>query len=92
MISVPRGDWIGQVNVVKSSIPDVGCTQWFTINFLADGRDTFCCIDSDAEYGHSNVAIKHLLEIYNHPLRRHLRESALSRLDVGICRECSMLS
>lgn len=87
-----RGDWLGKVDTLKSSIPNVGCHQWFSIHFLADGKDAFCCIDSDADYGYSNIADQHLLEIYNHPLRRYLRENILSRLDVGLCQSCPMMS
>jgi hypothetical protein len=87
-----RSDWNGVVQLIGSPVADVGCVQWFTLHFLADGRNAFCCIDSDGSMGSGDVSATHALDIYNEPERRQLRLNILSRLDVEKCRNCPMLS
>ena len=88
-----RGDWMGAVPGNLGGVPDVGCTQWFKLHLLANGRSAFCCIDSDGSHGQGDAASQHVIhEIYNHPSRRILRVQQFSRLDVAVCRPCTMLS
>jgi hypothetical protein len=88
-----RADWLGDVQTMVSQVPNAGCHQWFTLSFLADGRQSFCCLDSDGKFGtQKNVRDQHLLELYNLPSRRKLRETVISRLQVPICRGCSLLA
>ena len=88
-----RANWLGQRTSIISSVPDAGCQQWFTLSFLADGRQTFCCLDSDGRFGsQKNVRDHHLLELYNMPGRLSLRKNILSRKDVKICSSCSLLA
>ena len=88
-----RGDWMGAVpNTAASPVPDVGCRQWFQLNFLSNGKSAFCCIDSDGRHGVGDARTQHAIhEIYNHPYKRDLRVRTLSRLEVGVCRTCTML-
>lgn len=84
-----RMDWIGRVSVQQwSPAPVAGCRQWFGLHFLASGKDAFCCIDHDAQYGYGNAANAHVLELYNHPKRRALRERILMRQEVDLCAGC----
>ena len=92
-VITPRFDWIGRVDVEPvGSIPAVGCAQWFQLNFLADGRCAFCCIDSDGHHGTGNAADSHVLDIYNSPERRRLRERSQARKDIDICAGCNALT
>ena len=88
-----RGDWMGAVpNTAASPVPDVGCRQWFQLNFLSNGKSAFCCIDSDGRHGVGDARTQHAIhEIYNHPYKRDLRVRTLSRLEVGVCRTCTLL-
>lgn len=88
----PRGGWLGAIEGASGQAPDVGCTQWFKLHFLADGRSAFCCIDSDARLGDGDATSKHVIhQIYNSPARRRLREVA-SRLEINACRHCPLLA
>jgi radical SAM protein with 4Fe4S-binding SPASM domain len=80
------------VDTLVSPVPDVGCGQWFNINVLADGKVAFCCIDSEGKWVLGDVNEQHLLEIYNQPKRRALRESLLNRTQLLQCATCSLLA
>lgn len=72
---VPRDDWMGDVAVDRvGRLPNVGCMQWFKLQILASGRAAFCCIDASGDRGGGSFAERHLLELYNEPWRRKLRE------------------
>lgn len=88
-----RGDWMGAVpNIAASPVPDVGCRQWFQLHFLSNGKSAFCCIDSDGRHGVGDARTQHAIhEIYNHPYKRDRRVRTLSRLEVGVCRTCTLL-
>lgn len=91
----PRSDWLGLKpdEAAEQVTPDVGCTQWFKLHFLADGREAFCCIDAEGKWGSGDVNTSHALEIYNTPERRALRLQQVSRLKGGaLCASCPLLS
>ncbi|MEO1191741.1 MAG: radical SAM protein [Pseudomonadota bacterium] len=85
--SYARFAWTGtESKDVWVPAPDTGCTQWFSLNILADGRDAFCCIDG---FGRSRAIADHsLLELYNEPSKRALRAQITSRLEVPGCATC----
>jgi Iron-sulfur cluster-binding domain len=87
-----RANWSGQVATIPSPVPEVGCFQWFTMGFYADGTDPFCVMDAEGRFRHGDIRKQHLLEIYNHPDRRKLRELVTNRKDVDYCRECPLMS
>ncbi len=87
-----RATWSGSVNTAPSVVPDVGCYQWFTAGFYADGTDPFCVMDSEGRFRHGDIRTQHLLEIYNHPARLRLREHVTNRKDVDYCRTCPLMS
>ena len=87
-----RGDWLGMVRTIIEPAPDVACRQWFNLNLLSNGKEAFCCIDSDGRFGSGNAESQHVIhEIYNHPLKRKLRKELPSRRQVTVCRTCPML-
>lgn len=82
-------DWIGDVGGVNLfEAPTFGCAQWFDLHILADGREAFCCIDAKGatDYNAKNFNV---LEMYNRPSRRALREKIMSRNDVAACKGCT---
>jgi hypothetical protein len=87
-----RANWSGQVSTLTSIVPDAGCFQWFTAGFYADGSDPFCVMDAEGRYRHGDIRSQHLLEIYNHPARRRLREYITSRKVVDYCKACPLMS
>lgn len=90
--STARADWIGAVNTLVSPVPQVACGQWFNINILSGGSVAFCCIDSDGQWGTGDANRSHILEIYNQPARRSLREKLCNRSQIEQCRNCSLLA
>lgn len=87
-----RGEWLGQIDSAASaSPPNIGCIRWFDLSITATGIVAHCCMDGKAEHPIGDASKSHLLEIYNHPEYRKLREAALSRLDVDPCRTCNFL-
>ena len=88
----PRSDWLGLVEQTQSPVPDVGCSQWYKLHILADGREAYCCIDAEGRWANSNARDISLLDIYNQPVRRKQRLASLSRRGMEICGRCPLLS
>jgi MoaA/NifB/PqqE/SkfB family radical SAM enzyme len=86
-----RGAWIGQVDGPAAAPPDIGCQRWFDISITATGVVAHCCMDGKAEFPIGDVRHEHVLDIYNKPEYRRLRERTSSRLDVEPCRGCGFL-
>jgi radical SAM protein with 4Fe4S-binding SPASM domain len=86
-----RGSWIGQVDIATPPVPHVGCTRWFDMSITSTGIVAHCCMDGQAQYPVGDVRTQHLLDIYNSPAYRHLRETQLSRLGIEPCSSCSFL-
>jgi radical SAM protein with 4Fe4S-binding SPASM domain len=88
---LPRGGWIGQINAPANPPPSVRCSRWFDVSITATGEVAHCCMDGKAEFPIGNVRHEHVLEIYNKPSFRRLREKLNTRLEVDPCRRCSFL-
>jgi MoaA/NifB/PqqE/SkfB family radical SAM enzyme len=92
---IPRNDWLGEVATPGSAteIPDAPCHRWFDMSITSTGIVAMCCMDGEAKYPKGNVAEEHVLEIYNRPWLRQLREQLLSRRATGApCDRCTYLS
>lgn len=86
----PRFDWRGKIKPSAFQIPNLGCAQWFQLHILANGRDAFCCTDSDGSGGVGNASTQHVVhDIYNNPERIALREMLPSRQKVAKCMGCA---
>jgi pyruvate-formate lyase-activating enzyme len=55
------------------------CRHWFELNVASDGAIGHCCVDSCLDFPWGNARDVNLLEIYNNPRLRHLRQNALVR-------------
>ena len=83
-------DWMGEKAEVKTfDAPKTGCSQWFDLHFLANGREAYCCIDANGLPMGGDAAKTNVLDIYNRPSRRRMRESYISRESVPLCRACT---
>ncbi|MEZ0375340.1 MAG: radical SAM/SPASM domain-containing protein [Candidatus Sericytochromatia bacterium] len=88
----PRGNWIFQVDLeVPTEVPDVGCMRWFELSITATGEVALCCMDGQADWPLGNVREQHVLEVYNQPAYRRLRENSLSRLESKPCSSCTFM-
>jgi len=76
----PRFDWLGKTHAMDLRAFPRGCTQWFQLNFLANGREALCCMDDDGRFGEGNAHNQNALDVYKHPLRLALGEKKLRSL------------
>ncbi|WP_156898133.1 radical SAM/SPASM domain-containing protein [Methylocapsa acidiphila] len=83
----PRFDWLGKTHSMDVGRAPPGCTQWFALNFLANGREALCCIDDDGRFGTGDAHHQNALDVYNHPIRLALREKKLRSLHPA-CAAC----
>ena len=91
----PRNDWLGDVVTEGSSerVPDAPCHRWFDLSILATGEVAYCCMDGKGQYIKGDARSQNVLEIFNRPALRKLRETLLSRLAVGDpCGRCTYVS
>lgn len=92
---LPRNDWIGVIDAgnFTSLVPDIACHRWFDLSITATGVVAMCCMDSKAAYPKGDVNRDHVLDIYNQPWLRNLREQLISRRAAGgPCERCTYLS
>lgn len=83
-------NWLGQVGgVPPPPPPDIGCNRWFELSITATGVVAHCCVDGEAKWPIGNVRDQHVLEVYNNPEYRRLREATTSRLEVSPCNQCA---
>lgn len=87
----PRGDWLGQVDTPIGEVPTAGCVRWFDLSITATGVVAHCCMDGQARWPIGDVREQSVLEIYNSPGFRSLRESAWTRQEREPCSGCTFL-
>ena len=88
---IQRGAWIGQVEDIDQNVPNVGCSRWFELSITATGVVAHCCMDGQAKWPIGDVNSQHVLEVYNNPHYRQLREQTVTRLDATPCNQCAFL-
>lgn len=88
-----RGNWLGQVDGLNPNIvvPDISCTRWFELSITSTGQVAHCCMDGKAQWPIGDVTETHVLDVYNHPDYKRLREMTRSRLDAEPCNTCTFL-
>jgi hypothetical protein len=92
---IPRNDWLGEVASADAApgIPDVPCHRWFDMSITVTGMVAMCCMDGSVRYPKGDVTKHHVLEIYNQPHLRRLREQLVSRRAAADpCNRCTYLS
>lgn len=88
-----RGGWLGQANVtnISADVPNTGCTRWYELSIMSTGKVAHCCMDGKGEWSIGDVNTQHVLDVYNSPEYRKLRERTISRRDVSPCNTCTFL-
>ncbi|NNE38262.1 MAG: radical SAM/SPASM domain-containing protein, partial [Gammaproteobacteria bacterium] len=87
-----RGGWIGQVDTdISVDVPDIPCVRWFDISITSTGIVAHCCMDGNAEWPIGDIKNNSVLEIYNQPNYKSLRQNTLSRKQVSPCNSCTFL-
>lgn len=88
----PRGDWLGQSGATTNfPVPNMGCKRWFELSITATGEVAHCCMDGQAKWPIGNVRDHTVLEIYNSPHYRRLREDTMTRMSEEPCNKCSFM-
>jgi len=84
-----KSAWIDYTDPQITEVPDRECNRWWEMNITATGKTALCCMDSTGQYGFGDVNTKTMLEIYNLPECRALRDLK-TRKDAGNpCNRCS---
>lgn len=87
-----RGGWLGQVKTNEETVrevPNTGCLRWFELSITATGQVAHCCMDGNLKYPIGDITTQHVLEVYNAPHYRKLRERTVSRRHVDPCNQCT---
>ncbi|MCR9257284.1 MAG: SPASM domain-containing protein [Alphaproteobacteria bacterium] len=90
----PRNDWISQVatDTTAQSVPALPCKRWFEVSITSTGEVALCCMDGHGEWPVGDVKEQSVLDIYNQPRLRALREKIRSRTNAAApCNSCTYL-
>jgi len=86
----PRITWLGDTHVKQGPIPYfLPCDAWLDINIMCTGLVPHCCIDAKGKHPIGDVSKHSVLEIYNSPGFRKLREQHPQREGLNPCGGCS---
>ncbi len=87
-----RTNWLGAMHDSQSPIPHaLPCSAWLDINVTCTGIVPLCCMDANLEHAIGDANTTNLLDIYNSPAFRGLRESETAREALDPCGTCSLL-
>ena len=84
-----RSDWLGQVEISSQMPPDIGCAMWFSLSIMSTGIVSYCCMDGEGKYPLGNINESHVLDVYNSPKFRAVREHHKTRLQSMPCSQCT---
>lgn len=78
---IGRSNWTGQVDIgAEKRIPQTGCSRWFEVSIMASGKVALCCMDGEGKQVIGDVKQQSVLEVYNTPAYRKMRQYTFSRL------------
>ncbi len=90
---LPRGDWMGECPqgdwAAKERLAELPCARWFELSITCTGQVAFCCMDGLCRHPLGNVTQQNMLEIYQQPAYRELRQLLPPRRLVGPCVGCT---
>lgn len=87
-----RHNWLATTEDAQSRIPHAfPCGAWFDINILCTGVVPLCCADADARFAIGDVNENTVLEIYNTPEFKTLRQNETTREGIDHCGSCSLI-
>jgi sulfatase maturation enzyme AslB (radical SAM superfamily) len=80
-MAIKKDAWIDFTEAQVQQVPDAGCTRWFELSVLANGKVAHCCMDDgeDPRWSIGDVNTQTLYEVYNSPRWRDRRENLVSR-------------
>ncbi|HWQ26864.1 MAG TPA: SPASM domain-containing protein [Chlorobaculum sp.] len=86
-----REDWTGQVSSEEQRrVSSYGCYRWFEVSIMASGKVALCCMDGEGKHVIGDVNNQSVLDIYNSPRYKKLRQYTNSRIAaVPPCDQCT---
>lgn len=77
---IGEGNWSGQVRMRNERrVPGTGCFRWYELSIMASGKVALCCMDGEGKHVIGDVNSQSVLEIYNNPGYRKMRQFTFSR-------------
>ncbi len=86
-----RSAWLGfhDHETIRKEVPKTKCSRWYEIDITATGVVSLCCMDGRAQYPIGDVSKQHVLEVFNAPEYRRMREGQKNRLTYDPCKRCT---
>lgn len=83
-MAIKKDAWLDFTEAQVKEVPDTGCSRWFELSVMANGKVSHCCMDDgeDGRWAIGDVSTQTLYEIYNAPRWRDRRESLVSRREL----------
>ncbi len=87
-----RAEWLGHTQSVGGSNRQIlmPCSQWFNIGIQCNGLVAHCNMDAKGEFPFGDVNKESILDIYNSPRFKNLRQNVISRDVIYPCNTCSL--
>ena len=84
-----RGDWLSQVDTPTASAPRLDVSDGSICRSPRPASSRIAAWTAPAKYPIGDVSRQHVLEVYNAPAYRRLREHTARRQDAEPCNRCS---
>ncbi len=86
-----KANWLGDVRDSPPGFPhSYPCHQWTNVTIHCNGVVPHCCVDAKAQFPFGDVNTQSILEIYNSPSWKNLREHVTARDVVYPCNTCNL--
>ena len=80
LFMIGAGNWTGQVDFATDRrVPAAGCFRWYELSIMASGKVALCCMDGEGKHVIGDVNTQSVLEVYNSPGYRKMRQFTFSR-------------
>lgn len=86
-----RANWLDNIDGAAPSFYHAyPCHQWVSLTIHCNGIVPHCCVDGKEEFPFGDINRQSILDTYNNPHWRNLRENASSRDTVFPCKTCNL--
>jgi len=91
VILIKRESWLDFHDhaAIEKEVPASNCMRWNEIDITSSGVVSLCCMDGRAQYPIGDVSKDHVLEVFNSPGYRRMREGAFNRQAYDPCKRCT---
>jgi len=91
VLLIGRSDWTGQVKIeLNRKVAQTACARWYELSIMASGKVALCCMDGEGKYVIGDVNRQSVLEVYNDPQFKKMRQYTFTRLAAASpCNTCS---